>query len=467
MSIDTMLKPELIHWGVMLAQGWKGELVQTPHAECWPTAREWAQRAERLGFHGVWMFDHFQPYPARDDSPLLEAWTTLAALSQVTERAVIGTLVACASYRQPMVTVKMAENLHRLSEGRFCLGLGAGWDRPEFQFLGLPFPSAVERSDRLEAVLRACHVAWNKPGPGDSVPAVDIASGTGTPPLLVGGEGERRTLPAAAAFADAVNWQVGVQDFIRKSRVLRAACVAAGRDPGTVRLTHAPNFQLFDSEREFARWRQDDRRGMSSEEVYAYIRNRGALYGTASTIEETIEQFTDAGCRGFMVFCNGAPEVSALEQLASLPPVRRTLGQPSEAASGMVATPPCAVCGSPSARVELVAPGGLPADRGQPQENRNHGHLHLRGRDHWLLLYSGPAAGNGSGDVISADRAAVIAQAFREPYTYARVHTAGFYDDAGFCERCKVPYCSRHWRVSGVGVGHCPQGHGKSLDPLY
>ncbi len=62
---------------------------------------------------------------------------------------------------------------------------------------------------------------------------------------------------------------------------------------------------------------------MNAEEVYSYIRNRGALYGTAAAIEETIGAFMDAGCRGFMIFCNSAPALESLEQLASLPPVRR------------------------------------------------------------------------------------------------------------------------------------------------
>ena len=116
-------------------------------------------------------------------------------------------------------------------------------------------------------------------------------------------------MPAAAAYADAVNWQVGVEEFAYKSRVLARLCESAGRDPASIRRTHAPNFQLFDSEREFARWRQDERRGMSGEDVHAYIRSRGALYGTAAAIEEHVGQFIDAGCGGFMAFCNSAPSV--------------------------------------------------------------------------------------------------------------------------------------------------------------
>ena len=94
MPMSTLTDGGAVHWGVMLAQGWKGELAETGRAESWPVAREWARQAERLGFHGIWVFDHFQPYPARDDSPVLEAWTTLAALSQATERMVLGTLVS-------------------------------------------------------------------------------------------------------------------------------------------------------------------------------------------------------------------------------------------------------------------------------------------------------------------------------------------------------------------------------------
>jgi alkanesulfonate monooxygenase SsuD/methylene tetrahydromethanopterin reductase-like flavin-dependent oxidoreductase (luciferase family) len=196
------------------------------------------------------------------------------------------------------------------------VGLQRGWDQPEFESLGIPFRSAAGRSDDLEAVLCACSSAWGKPDRQCSPLIAAIR-----PVVLAGGEGERRTLPVAAAHADVVNWQVGVDEFRRKSCLLEEMCAAAGREPWIVRRTHATNFQLFDSERAFARWRQHRDRGMSSEEVYAYLRRRGALYGTASAIEETIGQFIDAGCRGFMVFCNTAPAEEGLDQLASIPSV--------------------------------------------------------------------------------------------------------------------------------------------------
>jgi alkanesulfonate monooxygenase SsuD/methylene tetrahydromethanopterin reductase-like flavin-dependent oxidoreductase (luciferase family) len=223
--------------------------------------------------------------------------------------------------------VKMAENLFVLSGGRFCLGLGAGWDHQEFESLKLPFGSASERSNCLEKVLHVCSTGWLRSCDGTS--ATDGSAAEDVRPfLLVGGEGEKRTLPAAVAYADVTNWQVGVAEFRQKSRVLRDLCEEAGRDPDSLGRTHCPNFQLFDSEREFALWRQHEDRGMSSDEVDTYIRRRGALYGTASVIEETIEEFVDAGCRGFMVFCNAAPSMQGLEHLASLPSVRRAIGHP-------------------------------------------------------------------------------------------------------------------------------------------
>ena len=115
------------------------------------------------------------------------------------------------------------------------------------------------------------------------------------------------------------------------------------------------------------------------------------------------------------------------------PQVRAQMAQP------MVVTPPCAVCGIPSARVELVAPGHLPAEWKQWPRTVQASIQRQRQPGQRYLLFKGVAAYNGYGDPIDASRAGQIAQAFRPPLRFAQVHTAGFYDDAGFCQDCDAP----------------------------
>ena len=129
----------------------------------------------------------------------------------------------------------------------------------------------------------------------------------------------------------------------------------------------------------------------------------------------------------------------------------------AQMAQAMVVTPPCAVCQTPSARVELVAPGQLPVEWEQWPRTVQDSIKQQRQPGQWYLLSKGIAACNGYGDPIDASQAGRIAQAFRPPLSFARVHTAGFYDDAGFCQDCDLPYCYRHWRVSESGYGYCPR----------
>jgi hypothetical protein len=133
----------------------------------------------------------------------------------------------------------------------------------------------------------------------------------------------------------------------------------------------------------------------------------------------------------------------------------------------MVVTPPCAVCGAPSSRIELVPPGELPAGSDAWPEDRRESWQRHRDPSKWYLIFEGVAAGNGSGDAIDADYADRLAKAFRQPLSYAQVHTAGLHDDAGFCEQCEAPYCYQHWNMQRYGTGFCPEGHHKSLDPLW
>jgi hypothetical protein len=121
----------------------------------------------------------------------------------------------------------------------------------------------------------------------------------------------------------------------------------------------------------------------------------------------------------------------------------------------------------PATRIELVAPGQLPAQCEQWPGTVRDNVLRRRGPGQWYLILDGVAAGNGYGDPVSAGEAGRIAWALRPPLRFDQVVMAGFYDDAGFCQDCEAPYCYRHWHVSETGYGRCPLGHGKSLDPHW
>ena len=138
-----------------------------------------------------------------------------------------------------------------------------------------------------------------------------------------------------------------------------------------------------------------------------------------------------------------------------------------EMAEAIVVTLACAACGAPAARIELVAPGQLPARWQQRPPAVRDSAMRDRCPGQWYLIIDGVAAGNGCGRPVDAGEAGRIAQAFRLPLRYDQVRTAGFDDDAGFCDDCSVPYCTRHWHVSQTGYGTCPLGHGKTLDPHW
>jgi F420-dependent oxidoreductase-like protein len=170
---------------------------------------------------------------------MLEAYTTLGFMAAHTRHVRLGTLVSGVHHRYPGVLVKQVTTLDVLSQGRACLGLGAGWYERESKGLGVPFPPLKERFERLEETLRIAHHLWS----GDRAPfygkhvqlAEPIASPAPIsqphPPILVGGGGERKTLRLVARYADACNLfaRYGPADLRRKLDKLRGYCAEAGR----------------------------------------------------------------------------------------------------------------------------------------------------------------------------------------------------------------------------------------------
>lgn len=131
--------------------------VQLPEVERrvpWPEYLDLARRAEQAGFDSVWVGDHLL-YDLPDGSTRgpYEAWTTLAAIAAATERVQIGPLVASTSFHAPAMLAKQAATVDAISQGRLIVGLGAGWNRREFDAFGLPYDRRVSRFAEALAII--------------------------------------------------------------------------------------------------------------------------------------------------------------------------------------------------------------------------------------------------------------------------------------------------------------------------
>jgi alkanesulfonate monooxygenase SsuD/methylene tetrahydromethanopterin reductase-like flavin-dependent oxidoreductase (luciferase family) len=197
--------------------------------------RDLALGAEGAGFDSLWLYDHLLFEGEGEPMGQWECLTVAAGLAAVTARARIGTLVACASFRNPALLAKQATALDEVSGGRFVLGLGAGWNRREFEAFGFPFERRVERFTEQLAVT----VPLVKQGFVDfagehhrAERCVDLPRGPRPegPPILIGAFGPRM-LELAARHGDMVNTAYGAPSDRER---LAAACAAAGRDPATL-----------------------------------------------------------------------------------------------------------------------------------------------------------------------------------------------------------------------------------------
>ena len=208
----------------------------------WADVRAMAVEAEAIGFDAVWVSDHVgfgDPHVDGGWSGAWESWTLLTALAGVTTSVRLGTYVSAAPYRNPALLAKMAETLDEVSGGRVVLGLGAGWNEPEFAAYGFPWD---RRFDRFEDGLRIV-TSMLRTGRADHE-GLEAARGAlvrprgprpGGLPVMVGASGPRM-LRLAAELADA--WNAGMRspaELVPMLETLDAALQAVGRDPASIR----------------------------------------------------------------------------------------------------------------------------------------------------------------------------------------------------------------------------------------
>jgi F420-dependent oxidoreductase-like protein len=221
-------------------------MVEGQEGVTWDDWLALAGACERYGFEALFRSDHYLSVQGRPERDALEAWATIAALAARTERLRLGTLVSPVTFRHPSVLAKLVVTADHVSGGRVELGLGTGWSEPEHRAFGFPLPPPAERMDLLAEQLEVVHGIWTR-APFDHQGARYRLSGLDArprpvqqphPPLLVGGEGGRRSLALAARWADEYNTiRASVEDCRARHERLRAAFAAAGRDPASARLS--------------------------------------------------------------------------------------------------------------------------------------------------------------------------------------------------------------------------------------
>ena len=231
--------------GLIVPQGWKGEYDGWDPAAAWARSVDLARQAEALGIESLWVFDHFHTVPDPTDEITFESFSMLAALAMATRRVRLGHMVVCTAFRNPGLTAKLTSTIDVISGGRFELGIGAGWKKDEWLAYGYGFPPVAERlarlGDDLEVITRMLAPGRaTYEGEYASVrDAINVPKGIQRHiPLIVGGNGRRKTAGLAVRFADELNYVfLHADDIAWRIDEVRSMCEAAGRDPATLRFS--------------------------------------------------------------------------------------------------------------------------------------------------------------------------------------------------------------------------------------
>ncbi|OBF93138.1 LLM class F420-dependent oxidoreductase [Mycobacterium sp. 852002-51152_SCH6134967] len=211
-------------------------------AEIFPTVIAQAQEAEAAGFDSVFVMDHFYQLPGlgTPDQPMLEAYTALGGLATATERVQLGTLVTGNTYRNPTLLAKAITTLDVMSHGRAILGIGTGWYELEHDSLGYEFGTFTDRFNKLGEALEIILPMLRGERPTFDGKYYRAKDAMAEPrfrdhiPLMIGGSGEKKTIPLAARHFDHLNIIAGFDELPRKVQVVKERCEEIGRDPATL-----------------------------------------------------------------------------------------------------------------------------------------------------------------------------------------------------------------------------------------
>lgn len=309
-----------MHYGLIIPQGWRMDLVGIKEpVDAYETMTHVAQEAESLGYHSIWLFDHFHTVPQPTQEVTFECWTSTAALARDTTRVRIGQMVTCNSYRNPALMAKMASTVDVMSHGRLDFGIGAGWYEHEYRAYGYQYPEASERLRYLREAVQVILAMWTQ---DEAVfegkyyqlhGAINQPKGAQQPhiPLLIGGSGGKVTLKLVAHYANACNISnADIPLLQHKLAVLKQHCTAVGRDYESIRRTLLINCMIGETEEEALKKLPAHSQGNLDE------LKKTSLIGTPDTIRKRLAEYEAAGVQEVIMWMPDAANLDAVRLFA-------------------------------------------------------------------------------------------------------------------------------------------------------
>ena len=296
-----------------------GIMIEGQNGLNWPRWQRLAVAVEDLGFAGLYRSDHYtNANPPDLDS--LELWVSLTWLADHTRRIEFGPLVSPVSFRQPTMTARMASAVDDLSGGRLALGLGAGWQAREHAHYGWDLLDVPRRFARLEEGLQIITHLLTSDQPLDfagefyrlqEARLLPRPRRSGGPPIIIGGNGSRRTLPLVVHYAS--EWNANFltpAQFAGLNRQLDEMLAEAGRQPDEVRRSMMTGLYFGRDEAEVKR-KMDARGRLASD-----LRARGLVVGTPSEIVAQLGELAEAGVQRVMLQWLDLDDLDGLEAMA-------------------------------------------------------------------------------------------------------------------------------------------------------
>lgn len=284
----------------------------------WPRWQRLVRAAEDLGFYGLYRSDHFTNVegPVKDQ---LEAWVSFTWLAANTSRIMFGPMVSPISFRNPSILAWQASGVDALACGRLRLGLGAGWQAREHEAFGFELLDTDARFARFEEGIQVVKslTRSNKPVSFEGeyytlknamlAPRSPRSDG---PPLVIGGNGPRRTLPLAARYADEWNAVYLLpDDYRQRCERLDELLQQEGRQPADLKRTLMTRGVVAEDDAALRQKIDDEKK--------ANVLGRGGIIGTPNEVVEMIGQRAEAGVQGIMLQWFDMDDISGLETIAA------------------------------------------------------------------------------------------------------------------------------------------------------